>query len=79
MRIINIHEAKMHLSRFVDQAASGEEIIIIRAGKPIARLMPLAPAGASRRLGLGKGRFSLPADFDTVSDREMERMFEAGE
>jgi prevent-host-death family protein len=79
MLTINIHEAKTHLSRFVDQAASGEEIIIARAGKPVARLMPLPSVGVPRRLGLGKGKFSLPADFDTLGEREIERMFEAGE
>lgn len=42
MQTVNIHEAKTHLSRFVDQAAAGEEILIARAGKPVARLVSLA-------------------------------------
>lgn len=79
MQTVNIHEAKTHLSRFVDQAAAGEEIVIARAGKPVARLMPLAPVGAPRQLGLGKGRFRLPADFDTANAREIAEMFGAGE
>lgn len=79
MQTINIHEAKTHLSRFVDQAAAGEEIIIARAGKPVARLAPLTPvAGAPRTLGLGKGRFVLPEGFDDLNAGEIQEMFEAG-
>lgn len=79
MQTVNIHEAKTHFSRFVDQAAAGEEIVIARAGKPVARLVALAPAGATpRQLGLGKGRFTLPADFDAMSAGEIQSMFETG-
>lgn len=79
MQTVNIHEAKTHLSRLVDQAANGEEIIIARAGKPVARLVPLAPVEAQpRTLGLGKGQFSLPREFDTLSADEIVRMFETG-
>jgi len=80
MTTVNIHEAKTQFSRFVDQAAAGEEIIIARAGKPVARLMPLAkPRAEPRKLGLGKGRFHLPAGFDQMHRKEIERMFEQGE
>jgi len=80
MRSVNIHEAKTHLSRFVDQAAAGEEIIIARAGKPVARLVPLASAQEhARTLGLGRGRFTLPEDFDALHRDEIQRMFEAGD
>ncbi len=79
MQTINIHEAKTHLSRFVDRAAAGEEIIIARAGKPVARLAPLAPViAAPRTLGLGKGRFQLPEGFDGLNAGEIQEMFEAG-
>lgn len=79
MQTINIHEAKTHLSRFVDQAAAGEEIIIARAGKPVARLVPLvAVAAAPRALGLGKGRFVLPQGFDEQNADEIREIFEAG-
>ncbi len=79
MRSVNIHEAKTHLSRFVDQAAAGEEIIIARAGKPLARLMPLEDLScAPRILGRGKGRFSFPDDFDAVHAEEIREMFEQG-
>jgi len=52
MRTVNIHAAKTQLSRLVDAAVAGEEIIIARSGKPVARLGPLAGPGRSRRLGI---------------------------
>jgi prevent-host-death family protein len=66
MQTVNIHAAKTQLSRLVDQAAAGEEIVIARAGKPVARLVPLAPAPTSRNrvLGILKGKLQAPADFD---------------
>ncbi len=79
MRSVNIHEAKTHLSRFVDQASAGEEIIIARAGKPVARLMPLKdPSLEPRTLGRGKGKFSFPDHFDAMLAAEIRRMFEQG-
>ena len=80
MLTVNIHEAKTHLSRFVDQASAGEEIIIARAGKPVARLVPLKPeASQPRILGLGSDRFTLPDDFSERHAQAIERMFETGE
>ena len=64
MQTVNIHEAKTHLSRFVEQAAAGEEIIIAKAGKPLARLVPLAAAQAPRQLGMFQGQLKVPDDFD---------------
>jgi prevent-host-death family protein len=66
MQTVNIHAAKTHLSRLVDQAAAGEEIVIARAGRPVARLVPLAvpEAGARRQLGILAGQVSVSADFD---------------
>jgi prevent-host-death family protein len=76
VQTINIHEAKTHLSRFVDQAAAGEEIVIARAGKPVARLVPLASENAQpRKLGLGKGRFTVPDDFDRLHEKAIQEMF----
>ena len=80
MQTVNIHEAKTQLSRFVDQAAAGEEVIIARAGKPVARLMPLqSDKQQTRKLGLGKSKFTLPADFDLMSSNDIQSMFERGE
>lgn len=66
MTIVNIHAAKTQLSRLVEAAAAGEEIIIAKAGTPRAKLVPLT-AGAGRKersLGLLVGRLSIPEDFD---------------
>ncbi len=66
MQTVNIHAAKTQLSRLVEKAAAGEEIIIARAGKPVARLMPLATPPALRKRILGRlaGHLTVPADFD---------------
>lgn len=65
METINIHAAKTQLSRLVDEAASGKEIIIARAGKPVARLVPLAsPLKQRRVLGRLAGQLTVPSDFD---------------
>ena len=56
MRTVNIHAAKTQLSRLVDAAVAGEEIIIARSGEPVARLGPLAGPGRSRRLGILAGK-----------------------
>lgn len=61
---INIHEAKTHLSRLVEQASAGEEIIIAKAGKPMARLVPLAPVVKPKKLGLLRGKIGIADDFD---------------
>ncbi|MBI0436138.1 type II toxin-antitoxin system Phd/YefM family antitoxin [Roseomonas sp. KE0001] len=66
MQTVNIHAAKTHLSRLVDAAAAGEEILIARAGRPVARLVPLqdAPDRPRRRLGRLAGQLTVPVDFD---------------
>ncbi|HUO87240.1 MAG TPA: type II toxin-antitoxin system prevent-host-death family antitoxin, partial [Thermoanaerobaculia bacterium] len=51
MKTVNIHEAKTHLSRLVDEAVSGEEVVIARANRPLVRLVPVATARPERRLG----------------------------
>lgn len=73
---VNIQDAKTHLSRLVDRAARGEEIIIAKAGKPVARLMPLAAYGRRRRLGLLKGKIKIAPDFDAPLPEEILRLFE---
>jgi prevent-host-death family protein len=64
MQTVNIHEAKTHLSRLLEQVAGGEEVIIAKAGKAIARLVPLDAAPKKRQLGLLKGKLKVPKDFD---------------
>jgi prevent-host-death family protein len=78
MRTVNIHEAKTHLSRLVEQAAKGEPFVIARAGKPLVKVVALdAPAaGQARRLGFMIGQIAVPDDFDRMGDAEIERLFE---
>lgn len=61
---VTIYEAKTHLSRLVDQAAAGEEIIIARGGKPVARLSQLVEPARKLRFGVLKGQVRIAADFD---------------
>jgi prevent-host-death family protein len=78
MRIVNIAAAKTHLSRLVEQAAAGEEIIIAKSGKPVARLCPLAEPKKRRELGRLRGQIELPDDFDTMCEDEIRELFENG-
>ncbi|HWT51115.1 MAG TPA: type II toxin-antitoxin system prevent-host-death family antitoxin [Caulobacter sp.] len=78
MRTVNIHEAKTHLSRLVEQAAEGEGFIIAKAGKPMVKVVPLEAdeRPAKRRLGFMKGEIKIPDDFDTMYAEEIQAMFE---
>lgn len=76
MQTINIHEAKTHLSRLLEQVAGGEEIIIAKAGKPIARLVPLDVPPKKRQLGLLKGKLDVPDDFDAPLTEDELALFE---
>jgi prevent-host-death family protein len=80
MQTINIHEAKIHLSRLVDQAAKGESFIIAKAGKPLVKVVPLNAPDASqvKRTGFLEGHISVPDDFDRMGQREIERLFGDG-
>jgi prevent-host-death family protein len=61
---VNIHQAKTHLSQLLERVEGGEEIVIARAGKPIARLIPFADDSAPRRLGVMHGQLVVADDFD---------------
>jgi len=76
MRQINIHEAKTHLSQLVEDAARGEEIVIAKAGKPVARLLGLAATPAPRRPGLLKGKIRIGDDFDAPLPEDVLAAFE---
>lgn len=76
MRTVNIHAAKTHLSRLIEEAAAGEEIIIAKSGKPIARLCPLAPAARRRKLGILEGKIHIPDNFDELYADEIRDLFE---
>lgn len=77
MQTFNIHEAKTHLSRLVEQAAKGESFVIAKAGKPLVKVMPLnAPeAGQLMRLGFMAGQIAVPDDFDRMGGSEIEQLF----
>jgi len=66
MQTVNVHAAKTHFSRLLDEVAAGEEIIIAKAGKPVAKLVPLHSSDnrAKRQLGILAGRATIPSDFD---------------
>ncbi len=72
---VNIHEAKTHLSRLLRRVAAGEEIVISRAGRPIARLLPVQETEA-RRFGTDEGLFEVPDDFDGALPAEILDGFE---
>lgn len=80
MQTFNIHEAKTHLSRLVEQAAKGEPFVIAKSGKPLVKVVALdAPAGAEvRRLGFLAGQIVVPDDFDSMGTAEIERQFGDG-
>ena len=75
MKTVNIHEAKTHLSRLVEAAAKGEPFIIAKAGKPQVKLVPVDAPPAPRRLGFMRGAFTVPDDFDTMDQEEIEKLF----
>ena len=77
MRTVNMHEAKTHLSRLVDQAAKGEPFVIAKAGKPLVKVVALdAPsARQAKRLGFMAGQITVPDDFDRMGSDEIIRLF----
>jgi prevent-host-death family protein len=75
MRTVNIHEAKTHLSRLIEAAAKGEPFIIAKAGKPLVKVVPVDAPTAPRRLGFMRGAFTVPDDFDTMDQEEIEKLF----
>lgn len=74
--IVNIHEAKTHLSRLVERVEAGEEVVIARAGRPVARLVPFTARTQPRIPGLWRGRVRLASDFDRT-DEEILDAFES--
>ena len=81
MRTVNIHEAKTHLSRLVEQAAKGEPFVIAKAGKPLVKVVALdAPAPShTRRLGFMRGQIVVPDDFDRMCSPQIEALFSGDE
>jgi prevent-host-death family protein len=76
VKTINIHQAKTHLSKLVEEAREGEPFIIAKAGKPVAKVIALGAPSADqiRRLGFMAGQIAVPDDFDRMGGQEMARL-----
>ena len=72
---VNVHEAKTHLSKLLERVAVGEEVIIAKAGKPVAKLVPIESERARFKLGSAKGEFVVPDDFNDPLPKEIEDLF----
>ena len=73
---MNIHAAKTHLSRLVDEALEGQDIVIAKSGKPLVRLAPVTSDRPARKPGSMKGKLMVPADFDEPLPDEVLALFE---
>jgi prevent-host-death family protein len=71
---VNVHEAKTHLSRLLERVEAGEEVVIARAGRPVARLVPYVRRTEPRALGIWRGRVKIGPEFDEA-DEEIARLF----
>lgn len=76
METVNLYDAKTNLSRLVERAAAGEEIVIAKAGRPLARLVPIATRTTPRVLGLWADQVRIGDDFDDPLPEEIQRAFE---
>ncbi|MBI3979015.1 MAG: type II toxin-antitoxin system Phd/YefM family antitoxin [Chloroflexi bacterium] len=79
MRQVNIREARTHLSRLIREAAAGEEIVIAKAGKPMAKLVPVTADHPQRRLGSMRGKIWMADDFDAPLPAEVLASFQGEE
>jgi len=76
MKQVNLHEAKTHLSRLIQEVESGKVVTIARAGKPVATLSPVGAKRRVRKLGLLDGRFRIPKDLNAPLPKSVQRAFE---
>jgi prevent-host-death family protein len=79
MKAVNTHEAKTQLSRLLRRVAAGEEITIANRGVPVARLVPVPPKKTQRVLGVFRGQFTVPDDFNAPLPEDLLRLFEGRE
>jgi len=77
METVNMHQAKTHLSRLIEKVAKGGSFVIARAGKPVAKVVPLdtAETPVAKRLGFMRGVIRVPDDFDRMGSEEIEARF----
>jgi prevent-host-death family protein len=76
---VNVHEAKTHLSRLLSRVEDGEEIVIARAGRPVARLLPFEMSERKRVFGVDRGRVWIAPDFDAPLPADLQKAFEGEE
>ncbi|MHB1539897.1 MAG: type II toxin-antitoxin system Phd/YefM family antitoxin [Steroidobacteraceae bacterium] len=75
-KVVTVHEAKTHLSRLLDDVGAGMEVIIAKAGKPVARLTPMTVSVKQKRLGLLRGKIKIAGDFNAPLSDEVLAAFE---
>ena len=76
MKQVNVHEAKTHLSRLIEEVEAGREVTIAKAGRPVAKLSPITRKAKRRKLGLLDGKFRIPDDFNAPLPRAVQNAFE---
>jgi len=76
MTVVNIYDAKTQLSKLIEEAAAGNDVVIARGGKPVARLTRLGAPKRKLKFGVLKGKIKVPADFDAPLPSEVLRQFE---
>lgn len=76
MRTVDVDAAKTQFSRLLDAVAAGEEVVIARAGEPMAKLVPIEAKPAKRRLGRLEGKYTVPEDFDAPLPDDLLDAFE---
>lgn len=79
MKTVNVHEAKTHLSKLLARVQKGQEVTIAKAGKPVARLVPIEPPPQPRKPGGSKGKIWIADDFDAPLPDDLLDLFEHGE
>jgi prevent-host-death family protein len=75
MKTVNIHQAKTHLSKLIDAAMKGEPFIIAKAGRPMVKVVPIDAPAEPKRFDFMAGEFTVPDDFDTMFQAEIEKLF----
>ncbi len=75
-KVVNVHEAKTHLSRLLDDVGAGMEVIIAKAGKPVARLISISGSVKQKRLGLLRGKIKIAGDFNAPLSDDVLATFE---
>jgi prevent-host-death family protein len=76
MEVVNVHEAKTHFSRLIERVLGGEEVVIAKAGRPVAKLVPVGREQAARQPGSARGEVKIADDFDAPLPDDIQAGFE---